>query len=446
MLPALRPASKLLTGNTLLVFQPDLAAIIGLEEAVMLQQIHYWLGQGGHERDGRRWIYNSYAEWTAQFPFWNKDKVRRVVEHLRRRGLVRTARYNRHSYDHTTWYTIDYDAVAALGLPPPPAPLDPPDPPAAPPPARPAAVPTIPASVPGAPDVVCAAPSPTWQAERGATHATCHSERSEESRRAATTPPTCHSERSEESRRAAITPPACHSERSEESRRATTPAGGFTAFSMTPARGSGASLCSPIGASAAAAPGGAAAPGPGTVAAWPRTVATSGGKSAPGGGSGAPPIPETTSETTSEINSRERARGGAPPPPAFETLTMTDALTGWLAAECAAQGVPLQGLDARYETDKWRDEIRAGRRAVPADAAADWRQWMRRALTYSRRHQPTGPTTHVPASLPTGPTPAIADDLAAREAKAAAGFRARMDLLFGRTAAGSGGAAALCPV
>src|SRR5689334_20642558 len=164
MLPAPRPASKLLTGDTLLVFQPALAARIGLEEAVMLQQIHYWLTLGGHERDGRRWIYNSYVEWTAQFPFWNKDKVRRVVEHLRRLGLVQTARYNRHAYDQTTWYTIDSAAVAALGLPPAP-PVDPPamDPPAAPPPVWPAAVPAVPASVAVAPDVVCAGAIPSGE-------------------------------------------------------------------------------------------------------------------------------------------------------------------------------------------------------------------------------------------------------------------------------------------
>ena len=402
MLSAPRSASRLLVDDTVLIVQPRLAAAIGKDEAMLLQQIHYWLCQSGHERDGQRWIYNSYAEWTIQFPFWNKDKVRRVVERLRRLGLVRTARYNRYAYDRTTWYTIDYAALVALGLPPPPpAPLDPPDPPAvdppaAPPPARPATVPTVPtvpASVAGVPDVVCAgaAPGPTWHAEQRA-----------------------------------------------ESRGDDNKTRRFTAFNRTrQADGGG---------GAAAAPGGAAAPGRGAVATGGGTGATPCGGFAPGGGNGAPPIPETTAEITSETNQRERERDGAPPPPAFETLTMTEPLTGWLAAECAAQGVPLQGVDARYETDKWRDEIRAGRRAVPADAAADWRQWMRRALAYCRRHQPTGPTTHVPISLASGSTQSFGEDLAAREAKAADGFRARMDLLFGRTAAGSGGAGAVCPV
>jgi hypothetical protein len=122
---------------------------------------------------------------------------------------------------------------------------------------------------------------------------------------------------------------------------------------------------------------------------------------------------------------------------------MTATLTGWLAAECATLGVPPGGVNAAHETDKWRDEIRAGRRAVPADAAADWRQWMRRALAYTRHHPPTGAPVHGPVSLATRSAQADASDLDARKDAAAAQLR---ELVLGRlseTAAGSAGAAAL---
>src|SRR5690242_16193136 len=105
---------RICEGSILLV-PPDLAAAIGFHEALMLQQIHYWLGVAGHERDGRRWIYNSYTDWAAQLPFWTRETVRRVLGRLRARGLVLTGDYNRHGYDRTLWYTIDYAAVAALG-------------------------------------------------------------------------------------------------------------------------------------------------------------------------------------------------------------------------------------------------------------------------------------------------------------------------------------------
>jgi hypothetical protein len=103
---------------------------------------------------------------------------------------------------------------------------------------------------------------------------------------------------------------------------------------------------------------------------------------------------------------------------------MTETLTGWLAAECAAMGVPPGGVNAAHETDKWRDEIRAGRRAVPADAAADWRQWMRRALAHYQRYPPPSP----PPAVRTIPT-VDAAELAARQA-AAAQLRERLDQLF----------------
>ncbi|HMA37370.1 MAG TPA: hypothetical protein VKY74_23155 [Chloroflexia bacterium] len=109
-------ASKLLLDEPPLIVLPSLAAMIGLPEAIMLQQIHYWLRTAGKPRDGRLWIYNSYPQWVTQMPFWTPDTIRRVLQRLRTRGLILTGNYNRLAIDRTIWYTIDYAAVAALGL------------------------------------------------------------------------------------------------------------------------------------------------------------------------------------------------------------------------------------------------------------------------------------------------------------------------------------------
>ena len=45
-----RPTSKLLVDEPPLIVLPSLAVAIGLAEAILLQQIHYWLRQGGHVR------------------------------------------------------------------------------------------------------------------------------------------------------------------------------------------------------------------------------------------------------------------------------------------------------------------------------------------------------------------------------------------------------------
>ena len=48
-----------------LVLLPSLATAIGLNEALMLQQIQYWLSRSDKEIDGRYWIYNTYEAWIC---------------------------------------------------------------------------------------------------------------------------------------------------------------------------------------------------------------------------------------------------------------------------------------------------------------------------------------------------------------------------------------------
>jgi hypothetical protein len=111
-----RPSKLLLPEDPLIVL-PTLAQVIGLNEAIILQQIHYWLLSAPHEHDGRRWIYNSYPKWRQQFPFWSEDIIRRTINRLEQRGLLlSTSAYNRLTIDRTKWYTIDYDKLNALNI------------------------------------------------------------------------------------------------------------------------------------------------------------------------------------------------------------------------------------------------------------------------------------------------------------------------------------------
>ncbi len=118
-LPAL-PESNLLIDRDTLIILPRLAAHIGLNEAIILQQVFYWLGgdRKPHVRDGRRWVYNTYEGWRGQFPFWSERTVRRTIRDLEELGLLESAFFsdhpeNRH-LDHTKWYTIDFDRLAAF--------------------------------------------------------------------------------------------------------------------------------------------------------------------------------------------------------------------------------------------------------------------------------------------------------------------------------------------
>jgi hypothetical protein len=91
---------------------PSLAKAIGLDEALFLQQVHYWLKTSKHEDDGRRWIYNSYEDWLQQLPFFSLRKLERMVKALKARGLLLVRRHP--GFDRRNWYSIDYQAFNVL--------------------------------------------------------------------------------------------------------------------------------------------------------------------------------------------------------------------------------------------------------------------------------------------------------------------------------------------
>jgi hypothetical protein len=112
-----------------------LAIVIGLHEAMIVQQIHYWVelfrtaGRQDHYQEGHWWVWNSIRQWQEDnFPFWSRDTVRRVFirlenpfeplngrdRRLRRPPLVITGNFNKMACDQTKWYRIDYDALDAV--------------------------------------------------------------------------------------------------------------------------------------------------------------------------------------------------------------------------------------------------------------------------------------------------------------------------------------------
>lgn len=110
--------SKLLINEHPLQVLPGLATAIGLNEAILLQQIHYWLQTSKHHLDGRRWIYNSVPKWQEQFPFWSESTIRRTLNSLRKQQLIDvTDQYNKMPMDKTLWYTINYEALNRVTIP-----------------------------------------------------------------------------------------------------------------------------------------------------------------------------------------------------------------------------------------------------------------------------------------------------------------------------------------
>jgi uncharacterized phage protein (TIGR02220 family) len=106
--------SRLLINESPVMIIPSLAAKIGLNEAVVLQQIHYWLGSSKHHINGRTWVYNTYEEWQKQLPFWSVSTIKRTIRSLEMLGLLLSDNWNQMKMDKTKWYSIDYEKLQEL--------------------------------------------------------------------------------------------------------------------------------------------------------------------------------------------------------------------------------------------------------------------------------------------------------------------------------------------
>ena len=62
--------SRLLIDEPPLQVLPSLDREIGLNEAIMLQQMHYWLIKSSHEFEGVKWFYKTLEDWQTELPFW----------------------------------------------------------------------------------------------------------------------------------------------------------------------------------------------------------------------------------------------------------------------------------------------------------------------------------------------------------------------------------------
>jgi hypothetical protein len=98
-----------------LVIDKKLAKIIGLNQAMILQQVHYWLELNKKNKinfhEGKHWTYNTINEWQEEFPFWSKETIKRAFNKLRDLGIIQVGNFNVYKMDRTLWYTIDYEKL-----------------------------------------------------------------------------------------------------------------------------------------------------------------------------------------------------------------------------------------------------------------------------------------------------------------------------------------------
>ena len=104
-----------------IVVNTTLANEIGLNEAIVLQQINYWIEinkrAGKNYYDGKYWTYNSIKSWQEKdFKFLSVETVRRVFMKLEKGGFIITGNYNKDPRDKIKWYAINDEKLEELYL------------------------------------------------------------------------------------------------------------------------------------------------------------------------------------------------------------------------------------------------------------------------------------------------------------------------------------------
>lgn len=91
-------------------FDGEIAKEYGVEEAILYQFFMFWIkknvANNKHQYDGYTWTYNSQQALTELFPFWNRQKIQRLLKSLEDKGLIVKGNYNQKTYDRTTWYAL----------------------------------------------------------------------------------------------------------------------------------------------------------------------------------------------------------------------------------------------------------------------------------------------------------------------------------------------------
>ena len=91
-------------------FNIEIATKYGMLEAVLLENIHYWIEKnktdGRNFYDGKYWTYNSVKKFAELFPYASEKKIRSAIKVLREEGILDVGNYNQHKMDKTLWYSF----------------------------------------------------------------------------------------------------------------------------------------------------------------------------------------------------------------------------------------------------------------------------------------------------------------------------------------------------
>ncbi len=119
--------SKLLIDERPLVVLPSLAKLLGLNQAMLLQQVHFWqstakqLGPRASGwsvmQDGEMYIKATLDEWISDnFPFWSLSTIKRILLDLAGKDCLKSVKPSSMRGDHTKYYAVNHEGLHKLIL------------------------------------------------------------------------------------------------------------------------------------------------------------------------------------------------------------------------------------------------------------------------------------------------------------------------------------------
>nr|MDT0252031.1 hypothetical protein [Endozoicomonas sp.] len=98
---------------------PSLAAEIGLNECLFLQQLHWILQEKDcYSFDDRLWWKHTNAQWLERMPYFSERTLLRIIQSLKKQGLLVTEnlawKIQKIRGDRTNWYTINYQKLELI--------------------------------------------------------------------------------------------------------------------------------------------------------------------------------------------------------------------------------------------------------------------------------------------------------------------------------------------
>jgi hypothetical protein len=94
--------------------QPSLVRRLGLLEAAIVQQLHYWSARATRSHDGHAYVYKTYQDWSAEIGVSAKQ-ARGALDRLRKDGVAVAIQNPTDPRDRTLWWRIDHAVLESGG-------------------------------------------------------------------------------------------------------------------------------------------------------------------------------------------------------------------------------------------------------------------------------------------------------------------------------------------